>query len=116
MNKKIFDLQIFLCLYKMKKFFLIIEDLPGEVLKDVENYEGVYLVSNKSRIKSFSAHRQVASAFIPNSEKNLSSITRTAINQLILLKIHSGLRKKKIRVTLGKMDFAGKGTDLKIQM
>lgn len=30
-----------------------LEDLPGEIWKDIENYEGHYQISNKGRLKSF---------------------------------------------------------------
>lgn len=81
-----------------KKFFGDSVDLPGEVWKNIEGYEGFYQVSNKGRVKSLKwaggkimklseirggylgtslynhrlqavrAHQLVAEAFIPNPE------------------------------------------------
>ena len=44
LDKKIFDLE---------KDYFCVENLPDEIWKDVEGYEGIYQISNKGRIKSF---------------------------------------------------------------
>lgn len=36
----------------MKEYSLDLQDLPGEVWKDIEDFEGKYQVSNKGRVKS----------------------------------------------------------------
>ena len=36
----------------MKEYSLDLQDLPGEIWKDIEDFEGKYQVSNKGRVKS----------------------------------------------------------------
>lgn len=36
----------------MKEYSLNLQDLPGEIWKDIEGFEGTYQVSNKGRVKS----------------------------------------------------------------
>lgn len=50
-NKKIYELDK--KIFDMEKNYFTVEDLPGEIWRDVEGYGGLYQVSNCGRIKSF---------------------------------------------------------------
>lgn len=106
--KKLYEVEKNITNLKMLDF---IEDLPGEIWKDIEGYEGLYQISNKGRVKSFKigcwrvlktnnncayyvvklfnqqktkrflVHRLVATAFIPNP-KNVHVVSYIDGNKL----------------------------------
>lgn len=50
----------------MKEYSLNLQDLPGEVWKDIEGFEGKYQVSNKGRVKSLDRYLYKTNCRKPN--------------------------------------------------
>lgn len=70
------------------KPILEIADLPNEIWKDVLGWEGIYLVSNLGRIKSFSWRQYKGNILKPQNQRGYRSVTLSHNGQHKMMMIH----------------------------